>query len=156
MMSYVYLAILLTMPILLTRASIVVGIIAGITTALIGMFALGSKINKAMRRQDKIDKAVLSMDDALKDIAGMQSTISQMGEKLIAHMAESEALLNRELKANGGTSIKDRVTDATRALEDVARDVAHVQATLNGHIDDAERHVAAHVRAHSEDPGAHR
>jgi len=149
----------------LTRASIGIGMLAGIFTVVGVGWSIGTKINKAMRRQDKIDSAISNMDSAMKEMKTLQGQLTEMSTQLLRHTSESDALLKKELRANDGSSIKDQVIetakkalraeqergDLKREVSGITRDVAHVQATLNEHIDDGQRHV----RAHDHDPQAH-
>lgn len=155
----------LAVHVLLTRASIGVGILAGTFTVIGVGWTLGSKINKAMRRQDKIDRAIYNMDSAMKEMQTLQGQLTDMSTQLLRHTSESDALLQKELRTNDGSSIKDQILetakkalraeqergDLKREVSGITRDVAHVQATLNEHIDDGQRHV----RAHDHDPQAH-
>lgn len=142
---------LLTVHIFLTRGGIALGMVATLVTIVLGLHALGSKINKYMRRQDKIDTAIIAMSQTVDDTKKIQEQISEVGIQLMMHVTETDLLLKKELRTNKGSSIKDQVTESTRELSGVTRDIAHLQATLNDHVHDGRRHV----REHDRDPSAH-
>ena len=126
-----------------TTMSIWTPLLVGLSTLIAMSWAVGSRINKAMRRQDAIDRAVLNMHTAMSEMKTLQTQLTTMSVQLITHVRDTDSLIKKELRTNNGASIKDQITDtarkvdhAERALSGVTRDVAHVQATLNAHIDD--------------------
>ena len=94
--------------------------LAATTAFLIGARRIVGEFATAARRQDRIDQALVVVD----------------------------RLLHRELTDTGNGSLKSQVTRVSAQIDQTQSDVAHVQDTIDEHLEDPDLHNRA--------PHAHR